>query len=76
MGWGSAGYRIFDPVMAALIEAGASDEIKKRVAAGLIGVLRENDWDTEWDSLDQFADDPAIVEVFAEHGIEAEDDDG
>lgn len=75
MGWGSAGYRIFDPVMQGLIEAGASAEIKQRVADGLIDVLQENDWDTEYDSLEQFSDDEAIVEAFAEHGITLGGDD-
>ena len=77
MGWGSAGYRIFDPVAQGLIDAGASEEIKRHVLSGLIEVLQENGWDTEHDSLDNFADDPVVVAVFAEHGIELdEDDDG
>jgi hypothetical protein len=68
MGWASGG-SIFDPVAKGLIDAGASDEIKRRVLDGLIEALQDNDWDTECESLAEFADDPVIVEVFAEHGI-------
>ena len=63
MGWGSAG-RIFDPIAEGLIEAGASDELKRKVLGGLIERLQNEDWDTEWDSLNQFKDDPAIVAAF------------
>lgn len=69
MGWGSAGYRIFDPVAKGLIEAGASEEIKRRVLGGLIKELRQDDWDTEVDSLIDFQHDPVIVAIFAEHGV-------
>lgn len=69
MGWASAGQTIFDPVIHALIEAGASDEIKATVAHQLIEVLRENDWDTEDESLEEFADDPVIVAAFAEYEV-------
>lgn len=75
MGWGSAGYRIFDPIAKALQEAGAADEIKTRVLKDLIGELQEEDWDTEYDSLEAFKDDPAIVTAFAEHGITLAGDD-
>lgn len=68
MGWGSAG-RIFDPIAEGLIEAGASEELKRTVLGGLIGQLRGEDWDTPRDSLDQFKDDPAIVAAFADHGV-------
>lgn len=73
MGWGSAGYKIFDPVARALHEAGASDELKERVLSDLIPVLQHEDWDTELDSLQHFLDDPAIVRAFANHGITWED---
>jgi hypothetical protein len=68
MGWGSAG-GYFDTVADALIEGEASDELKTRVCSVLIGVFRGDDWDTHRDSLDQYADDPAIVAAFAEHDI-------
>ncbi|TDB83416.1 hypothetical protein E1264_28470 [Actinomadura sp. KC216] len=69
MGWGSAGYRIFDPVAQALIDADASEETKRRVLGDLIEELRQEDWDTEHDSLQRFEDDPTIVAIFAEHGV-------
>jgi hypothetical protein len=69
MGWASAGQAIFDPVMQALIDAGASDEIKATIASRLIDVLQENDWDTEDESLEEFANDPVIVAAFADHEI-------
>ena len=68
MGWASAG-DIFDPVAEALIEAGASDELKRKVLSRLIGLLRDGDWDTEGESLEQFKDDPVIVAAFADHGV-------
>lgn len=75
MGWASAS-RIFDPVAQGLIDAGASQEIKRRVLGDLIGVLQGEDWDTEGESLEEFKDDPVIVAVFAEHGIKLYDDEG
>lgn len=75
MSWGSAGHSIFDPVAQGLIDAKASAEIKHRVLGGLIGELREMDWDTEHDSLDRFRDDPVIVAIFAEHGVTLGGDD-
>jgi hypothetical protein len=75
MGWASAS-RIFDPVAQGLIDAGASEEIKRRVLGDLIGVLQGEDWDTEDESLEEFGDDPVIVAVFAEHGIKLHDDEG
>lgn len=71
MGWASAG-EIFDPVAAALIEAGASDDLKRRVLGKLIDTLQENDWDTEDESLSEFADDPVIVAEFVKRRIGAE----
>lgn len=69
MGWGSAGPSCFDPVARALIEAGASDEVKERVLGELIGNLQGEDWDTELDSLQGFLDDPAIVRAFANNDV-------
>lgn len=69
MGWGSAGYKIFDPVARALIEAGASDDLKEKTLTSLIPVLQHEDWDTELDSLQRFLDDPAIVRAFANNDI-------
>lgn len=81
MGWASAG-GIFGPIAQALIDYGANDELKLLVCNKLIEVLQEGDWDTEGESLDEFADDPMIVEAFRRHGIiirclvERTDDDG
>jgi hypothetical protein len=77
MGWASAG-GIFDPIAEALIELKASEKVKRRVLGPLIGRLQAEDWDTEYESLAQFRDDPVIVDLFREHGVgddEDEDDD-
>ncbi|MER7813767.1 hypothetical protein ABZ714_34405 [Streptomyces sp. NPDC006798] len=68
MGWGSA-YRIFNTVADALITAKASDETKEQTLSTLIGDLRDGDWDTELDSLQNYLNDPAIVRAFAHHDI-------
>ncbi len=68
MGWGSA-YSLFNTVADALIEAGASAEIKERALGKVIARLQEDDWDTELDSLQSYLDDPAIVAAFANNGI-------
>lgn len=68
MGWASAG-GYFDAVAKALIDGGATDEVKTKVCSVLIGVFRDGDWDTEDESLEEFKDDPAIVAAFREHGI-------
>lgn len=68
MGWNSAG-DIFDPVARAMVELGAPDAMKIRVLSDLIGALQDGDWDTEQESLDQFADDAAIREAFRQHDV-------
>jgi hypothetical protein len=68
MGWGSA-YGIFNTVADALIEAGASDEVKEKALTKVIRGLQEEDWDTELDSLQSYLDDPAIVRAFAANDI-------
>lgn len=75
MGWAS-GYDVFDPVAKALIQSGASDEIKRAALGPLIEALQERGWDTEAESLGQFADDPVIVDLFAGYGITLDEDDG
>lgn len=69
MGFGSAGRKFFDPTARALIQAGASDELKEKTLTPLIANLQEEDWDTELDSLQLFLDDPAIVKAFANNDI-------
>lgn len=73
MGFGSAGYKLFDPIASALIEAGASDELMEKTLTQHIARLQEEDWDTELDSLQLFLDDPAIVKAFANNNITWED---
>jgi hypothetical protein len=68
MGWASAS-EIFDPVAHALIECNAPDETKRRVLGMLIDKLRDNDWDTEDESLQEFRSDPLIVSLFYERGV-------
>jgi hypothetical protein len=51
-----------------VIDGGASDEVK-RALGPVIDVLRDWDWDTEYESLEQFLDDPVIVALFAERGL-------
>ena len=73
MGWSSAN-SIFDPVAQALIDCGATPEVKRKVLGNLIGGLQDGDWDTEDESLELFADDPAIVQAFADHDVHLDED--
>lgn len=73
MGWASAG-GIFDPIAEALIELDAPEATKRRVLGPLIAKLQGEDWDTEYESLERFRDDPVIVDLFREHGVD--DDEG
>jgi hypothetical protein len=68
MGWASAG-GIFDPVAQALIDCGASDDVKRKVLGQLIRTLQDEDWDTEDGSLQEFRHDPVIVQLFYENGV-------
>lgn len=65
MGWASAGY-IFDPVCEALQQAFLVPETRKKILVVLIKQLQDGDWDTEYESLEQFADDPVVVAAFRE----------
>lgn len=73
MGWGSAGSKIFEPVARALINAGTSEEERETVLTEVIGALQAEDWDTEYDSLDEFLNDPPTVRAFARNGITVPD---
>lgn len=68
MGWASAG-DIFDPIARVLIELDAPEEMKRRVLGPLIDKLRNEDWDTEGESLEEFRDDPVIVAIFRERDV-------
>jgi len=74
MGWASAG-GIFDTVADGLIEANAADDIKEKVLGTLCTALQDEDWDTEDESLERYADDPVIVRVFADRGVSLARDD-
>ena len=68
MGWASAG-DIFDSVAQGLIEANASNTLKRRVLGALIDKLTMDDWDTQYESLRLFKDDEMIVALFADRGF-------
>jgi hypothetical protein len=68
MGWASAG-DIFCPVAQALIDLGADDVTKRAVLGTLISKLQDGDWDTEGEAVDEFRDDPLIVQLFMERGV-------
>jgi hypothetical protein len=60
---------VFDDFAAGLRDVELADEVRERVLALLIGVLQDNDWDTEFGSLCQFRDDPVVVRAFATRGV-------
>lgn len=64
MGYGSAGVEIFDPVARALIHAGAPDDVITETCTRLIKTLTDQDWDTLEDSIQEFADQPAVLAAF------------
>ena len=74
MGWNS-GNEIFDPVAQTLIDLEVTDAVKSKVLYVLMDALQENDWDTEDESLERFKNDPAIVQIFHQHGIDTEEED-
>lgn len=76
MGWNSAG-DIFDPVCTLIVKgvegkAIAEDEATK-VLTALIAKLQDGDWDTEDESLAEFAEHPFVVAAFAAQGVEVQD---
>lgn len=66
MGWQG---EIFEDVANVVITLGASDEMKRVILGKLIDKLRDGDWDTEEESLEEFRGDPVIVELFAKRGV-------
>ena len=68
MGWAS-GSEIFDPVAQALIDLDADANTKRRVLGKLLDKLRDEDWDTADESLQEFRGDPVIVQIFYDRGI-------
>jgi len=69
MGWASAG-EIFDPVCRELKISFLHPATRKKILVTLIKALQAGDWDTEDESLDQFADDAVVVAAFRECGVE------
>lgn len=73
MGWGS-GYRIFNNVADSLIREDVPEGAVEEVLKDLIRTLREGDWDTELDSLQDYLHHPAVVRAFEAHGIRWDDE--
>lgn len=71
MGW-SSGHEVFNAVAHQLSQEGVPDETRRRVLGVLIDGLRDRDWDSEDESLEEFRDDPLIVKLFAERGVTAD----
>ena len=72
MGWNSAN-RIFDPVAKALVNTGAADDVTRKVLSDLISELRDGDWDTCDESLEDFLGQPAVIAAFHDHNIHTQD---
>jgi hypothetical protein len=65
----ASGNEVFDPVARQLQEENVSPAIRRRVLKVLIRQLQGLGWDTESESLSEFADDAAIVTAFRENGV-------
>lgn len=76
MGWSSAG-GIFDPICTAMVEGveskAVTEEWATKTLTALIASLQDGDWDTEDESLTDFAEHPFIVAAFAAQGVEVQD---
>lgn len=69
MSYKSAGPDIYDPTIRALIDAKVPWPVIVEVSDRLITNLQNDDWDTERNSLELFAEYPEIVRSFERHGI-------
>lgn len=65
MGWWGAG-EIFGPVCEELQKSHLWPATRKKILVVLIKALRDGDWDTEYASLEEFADDEVVVAAFRE----------
>lgn len=77
MGWSSGG-DVFNAVAQALIDGGASDELKRRVCEALAEELADADWDYVEESLERFAHDPVVTDALnrsSARSMQTSDDD-
>lgn len=72
MGWNSAN-EIFDPVCEAILQVGIAAEKATEILRVLISKLQDGDWDTEDESLDEFGNEPVVVDAFRKCGISRDD---
>lgn len=63
MGWASGG-EIFDRVTRKLVELRAPDRVLTAVCVELIDALREGDWDTLDESIEEFKENRAVMTAF------------
>ena len=63
MGWSSAN-PIFDRTARAMIDAGVADGPMTAVLAVLIDALKDHDWDSLYESMEEFQDNPAVMDAF------------
>jgi dUTP pyrophosphatase len=68
MGWNSAN-EIFDPVARAVLNSHVSKDDAVNILTTLIRNLQSEDWDTEDESLEEFAAWPEVVEAFKLCGV-------
>ncbi len=68
MGWSSTN-DMFDLVAQTLSDLKATPDTKREVLGMMIKRLRDMDWDTCDESLEKFANDPAVVQAFADNEI-------
>lgn len=65
MGFNTGGY-IFDPVCRKLQTSFIWPQTRQVILVTLIKALQAQDWDTEYESLELFTDDPVVVAAFRE----------
>jgi hypothetical protein len=64
---------IFEAAADGLIKSGANDETKRAVLGPLLGQLGVEKWDGAIWSADMYKDDPVILELFDEAGVDVSD---
>lgn len=63
MGWNSAN-PIFDETARAVLNANIGSEKTTDILTVLIDQLRDGDWDTLDESINEFRDEPAVIAAF------------